>query len=222
MSNSQLESSQPSKQQPWIDRRSCTIGCLGYVAGLITFPLIVIFLMNTPQNQKERLLEGRSQNCQNCDFSYEHLSFAQLNKVNLAGANLEGAILGAAQLNGANLSRANLKSAILRQAQLNHTNFEGADLTGAEFRCGAGTCTDLTGTLFINANLTRADFRVVGFTPVGEVGLEGVDFTGANLTEANFEGASLKGALLEQAKFCKTTMPDGTLSNRNCQELAGE
>jgi uncharacterized protein YjbI with pentapeptide repeats len=46
------------------------------------------------------------------------------------------------------------------------------------------------GTSFRNANLTGADFRYVGWTPAGEIGLVNVDFTGANLSAANFEGAS--------------------------------
>lgn len=217
MSNTQQDISQSPKGQPWINRRSCMIGCLGYIAGFMTLPLAVMVWVNTPQNRKESFLERRTQDCQKCDLSGEDLSFAKLDEANLSGANLEGTVLGAAQLNAANLSGANLKFAILRQAELNNANFEGADLTAAEFRCGAGTCTGLTGTSFRNANLTRADFRVVGFTPVSEVGLEGTDFTGANLTEATFEGASLKGALMEQAKFCKTTMPDGTISNRDCE-----
>lgn len=209
--------SQRSRWRLWINRRSLIIGGFSYIAGFATLPLAVLLWANTPEVRKEKFLEGVLRDCPGCDLSNEDLSFAELEEANLSKANLEGAILGAAKLSSANLSGANLRFAVLRQAELHNTVFDGADLTSAEFRCGAGTCTRLSGTSFRNANLTRADFRVVGFTPVGEEGLEGVDFTGADLTEATFEGASLRGALMEQAKFCRTIMPDGSLSNRDCE-----
>ncbi len=51
----------------------------------------------------------------------------------------------------------------------------------------------------------------------------GVDFTNADLSGAEFRGpAAYKTqaellAILSQATLCKTTLPDGTKSNRDCK-----
>ena len=50
------------------------------------------------------------------------------------------------------------------------------------------------------ANLMKADLRAV-------------DLTEANLTNAMILGANTVGA-----KFCKTTMPDGSINNRDCEK----
>ncbi|MBD2181215.1 pentapeptide repeat-containing protein [Planktothrix sp. FACHB-1375] len=202
--------------EKWIDTRSCTLGCLGYVAGILTLPIVVFLTLNTPDARKQRFLERKTNECQRCDLSNQDLSLRQFNNADFSKANLQNVVLGGAKLRNAKFSYANLKHSVLRQANLENANFDGANLSQADFRCGAGTCTYLSGTSFKNANLTGANFQSVGFTPVGEIGLPNVDFTGADLREANFNGASLKGALLERAKFCKTRMPDGKISNRDC------
>ena len=38
----------------------------------------------------------------------------------------------------------------------------------------------------------------------------------ANLREADLWGAKLTGANLSEAKFCRTTMPDGSTNNDDC------
>ena len=74
----------------------------------------------------------------------------------------------------------------------------GADLTGA----------DLTGADLTGADLTGAD-------------LTGADLTGADLQNARLEGAGLRDANLmnanfHMARFCNTTMPDGSKENSDC------
>jgi uncharacterized protein YjbI with pentapeptide repeats len=60
----------------------------------------------------------------------------------------------------------------------------------------------------LQANLTGAD-------------LSGADLSGAVgtyviLWKANLSGVDLSGVNLTDAKFCNTTMPDGTVRNDNC------
>lgn len=200
----------------WLTPRSCTLGCLGYIAGIVTLPIALFLFLNTPDVKKERFLERETNKCRGCDLSNLDLSLKNWSEADFSNANLQNTILGGAKLSDANFTQANLQGAVLRQANLANANFEGANLSQADFRCGGGTCTYLFNTSFKNANLRGADFQRVGFTPEGEVGLPQVDFTEADLREANFEGASLKGALLDKAKLCETRMPDGTISNRDC------
>ena len=216
MPNSDRDVPQSPVLRQWIDSRSCAIGCLGYVAGIVTLPIVIFIWSNTPDIKKERFLDRETNKCQKCDLSNQDLALRNFNNADFSEANLQNAVLGGAKLKNANFSNANLKQAVLRQANLENAIFNRANLEKADFRCGAGTCTYLANTSFRKANLTGADFRYVGFTPVGEIGLPNVDFTEADLSEANFEGASLKGALIERAKLCKTTMPDGKISNRDC------
>jgi len=74
---------------------------------------------------------------------------ADLQEVNLQGANLRGADLQEADLRGANLQGANLRGADLQEADLRGANLQGADLREANLQ-GA----DLRG-----ANLQGADLR---------------------------------------------------------------
>jgi uncharacterized protein YjbI with pentapeptide repeats len=52
--------------------------------------------------------------------------------------------------------------------------------------------------------------------PEGKANLCDADLRGAELN-----GADLTGADLTKAKFCQTTMPDGTLNNRDCPPELG-
>jgi len=77
----------------------------------------------------------------------------------------------------------------LAEANLSKVNLSGADLRGAQFD-GA----NLTGAYLSNADLFDADLRWA-------------DLSGAD--PANIRN-------LDSAKFCKTTMPDRSINNRDC------
>jgi uncharacterized protein YjbI with pentapeptide repeats len=118
--------------------------------------------------------------------------------VPLFEANLQGANLFMAILQDDNLILASLKDANLRWAMLKNTNLEYTNLTNANLTNANLTGAKLTGAKLFMANLSEADLR-------------GTDLSGANLKKANL--------ILEQlihAKLCKTTLPDGTVSNRDC------
>jgi hypothetical protein len=107
------------------------------------------------------------------------------------------------------LSQANLSSAYLQRADIIGTNLSGADLRKA----------DLSGADIIGANLS--DTNLSGADLIG-ADLSGADLIGANLSGADLSGANLHHLLqLDQAILCKTTLPDGTVSNRDCKKLTG-
>jgi hypothetical protein len=93
----------------------------------------------------------------------------------------------------ANLRDANLSSANLTQATLIY-----ADLAGANLRYAGLHLANLG-----HANLGGADLR-------------GADLRIANLHNANLRHADLAHADLTGARFCDTTMPDGSRDNAGC------
>ena len=114
--------------------------------------------------------------------------------VNLAAAPLAKAYLVGVKLPNAILTGAGLSTAVLAGADLSRANLTQADLSGADLSL---------------ANLSRANLN--------EVNLRGANLSWTNLTQAYLRNANLTDANLENAKFCETTMPTGTLNNRECQ-----
>jgi Pentapeptide repeats (8 copies) len=156
---------------------------------------IVVFLHESELIHKEEIRE---------EFLV-HLqvtTIINLNEANLKEAELSGASLYGANLEGANLSFANLSFANLGGAELRGANLEGAELSFA----------DLRGAILYQANLSGASLYGAD--------LEGADIEGAILYQADLSRAeNLIEKQLDQAKLCKTTLPDGKVENRDCEEL---
>ncbi len=144
----------------------------------------------------------------NIDLERANLNGIDLENANLEGANLNGANLNGANLNGANLNGANLLVTNFNGANLESANFNGANLNGANLK---------------GANLKHANFNGAN--------LNGADLENANLKGANLKGANLSGTILwnvdlrhtklndsdlEKAFLCKTKIPNGNVSNKNC------
>jgi len=94
-----------------------------------------------------------------------------------------------------------LTGAYLWKAELQRRNLSKVNLSGAYLRNASLAGADLS-----NADLTGAD-------------LYGADLRMANLRRSDLTGANLsfaKDANLNEAQFCKTTMPDGVINNRDC------
>lgn len=122
------------------------------------------------------------------------LKEADLDAVDLRGANFRGANLEKANLGGADLREARHKGANLKQANLRWANLEGSNFQGAF----------LTG-----ANLEGSNLRGA-FLTMANVG--GATFTGANLEGTNFRGANVTDGQLASARSRKgAIMPDGTV-----------
>lgn len=123
-------------------------------------------------------------------------------RVDLAKANIQGAVLTVANLTGANLTGTNLTGANLGSARLSDANLRGAVLSDASLSAASLTLANLTGANLTGAVLTIAD-------------LTGAVLTGANLSGANLTYADLRGALLltqaqlDQACGAYATLPRG-------------
>lgn len=96
-------------------------------------------------------------------------------------------------LEGANLVRANLKGANLEGANLKKAILIKVDLRSANL---AGS--DLEGANLWTAYLWKGN-------------LEGVNLKGANLLNADIRSVRMKNTIL-----CNTTMPDGSIIDRDC------
>ncbi|MGD9079293.1 MAG: pentapeptide repeat-containing protein [Desulfobacterales bacterium] len=103
-------------------------------------------------------------NLDGADFEGANLSKGDLSFSKCTGANFTDANLESANFSGANLQKANFTRAILRGA-----NFKGADLSFAEM---------------VDTNIEGADFK--------RAKTEAANFGGANLDKANFEETNFK------------------------------
>ena len=147
-----------------------------------------------------------------------YLTGANLVGANLAGAYLRGADLQEASLTGASLTKANLTGAYLRKANLRGASLTEAslsrvDLQQANLRGASLTEASLTEASLSRANLAGANLRGANLR---EANLREANLYYANLREANLKEADLTGVNLSEAKFCRTTMPDGSTNNDDC------
>ncbi|MDG2197421.1 MAG: pentapeptide repeat-containing protein [SAR324 cluster bacterium] len=99
---------------------------------------------------------------------------------------------------GCDLNGTSLSGNILRGANLKKASLRGADLRGTDLHEAKLREADLRG-----ADLQRADLR-------------GADLSNAEMRYADLNKANIKGASLINTKFCNTTMPDGSIANRDC------
>lgn len=158
-------------------------------------------------------------NLEGANLAGADLSQARLSDAYLVGANLAGAKLVDANLSSAKLLYATLTDADLSQAQLDGVNFSYADLSGATLSGASGILV-----VMVNANLSQAD--------LANVELPGIDLSLANLTGANLRVESLGdyeySYIVDQgfrtveyfhstpSKLCGATLPDGSRSNQGC------
>lgn len=130
---------------------------------------------------------------------------------------LTDAPLGGRDMRGADFQNANLSGAVLVKANLGErpmekrtlvSNFEDANLRRADFSGANLHLANFTGAYLREANLTGAD--------LGDAVLQNANLKGAVLAGANLKGAKVDGAKWDEAKFCKTIMPDGAVNDSGC------
>lgn len=176
---------------------------------------------------------------QRTDFRKADLTFANFDGANLSRANLRGADVSFMSMRGAKARglilgsrvqvRGDVRQISLRDSpvycpkpkyswQITHLNADFVDAPDANFShvsFGDVSAFDsnLTGASFegsrlFDMNLSAAHMNGANFTCAIFLG---TDLSGADLTDANVSGADLSGATL-----CETTMPDGSVSDRDC------
>lgn len=128
---------------------------------------------------------------------------AKVGKVNLEGANLEGAWLGQVKLRGASLDEAQLRGASLDEAQLQDASLKGAELQGASLQG-----TELQGASLDDAQLQGASLKDA---QLQRASLDGAQLQDASLVGAELQGASLEGAELQGALLKGTELQGASL-----------
>jgi uncharacterized protein YjbI with pentapeptide repeats len=137
------------------------------------------------------------------DMSNMWLLHVDLARSNLSEADLHDTLITLSNLFGSNFSGANLRGVSIVRSMAANVNFSNADLTDAWF-----SGTELGKPSFVGANLQNATFSQ------GTI-IRRADFTDADLTGATFTPLTLLGAAGDV--YCRTTMPDGTINNRDCK-----
>ncbi|NET58624.1 MAG: pentapeptide repeat-containing protein [Symploca sp. SIO2E6] len=166
----------------------------------------------------------------NANFTQARLYGADMSNARLLNAKLDNSFapyltLYNADLTGATLTSAELTAAIMTGARLINADLSGAKLVGADLR-NINRSINRTfkkeevipsNTNFRDADLSRAQLRGANLR---RANLSRANLTGADLREADLTGANLNGANLSGANFCQATMPNGTISQRGCEQLA--
>lgn len=106
------------------------------------------------------------------------------------------------------LSGMNLEGANLDRTTLFRTNLAGANLAGARLRNADVQAANLVGASLARVRASRSYFNAANLS--GAV----LDF--ADLTDASLREAILPDPIPPSAKLCRTIMPDGSVSNRDC------
>jgi uncharacterized protein YjbI with pentapeptide repeats len=168
---------------------------------------------NNTENKRDLLVGAslESIKLRNANLREANLSAANLRHTDLSAANLSAANLRHADLVLADLNNAVLSVASLRNANLNNTNLSNALLSDA----------DLSNALLSDADLSNADLSDADLSNalLSDADLSNADLSNTNLSNANLSNANLSNAQLDRAFLCGTTLPNGSVSDRNCECL---
>jgi TPR repeat protein/Tfp pilus assembly protein PilN len=104
--------------------------------------------LDCPDNVQLKRIELRGANLDGATLKRADFMGSSLQELSLVGANLQGSRLFSANMLKANLSKANLRNANLEGTQLQYSKLNGADLRGAKIQHGAFLGASLKGTLF--------------------------------------------------------------------------
>ncbi|RCS22182.1 DUF1311 domain-containing protein [Phyllobacterium salinisoli] len=173
----------------------------------------------------------------NADFTGANLGGNSMDYADLSGANLTDANLYEISMHGTVLKGARLVRVQSAPASMSGacSDFTGADFADANLEkaeiCGVFLGANFTGANLRDAKITGyatgippaeinvdvydpSNSRVPGDTPFGgKINLSGANLTGASI----FTETSLKSGGYGFAILCRTVMPDGEISNRDCK-----
>jgi uncharacterized protein YjbI with pentapeptide repeats len=143
--------------------------------------------------------------------------------INLGRADLRNAVLDNATLNTAMLNGADFSDASLQFANLGNSNLNGALFQNADLESAFMGNTVAWGGYFRHANLSQANlsgadlrFAILSYASLEGARLNNTILSGAILEHANLRAANLQNTSLEGVFLCNTTMPDGSVENRDC------
>jgi hypothetical protein len=131
---------------------------------------------------------------------------ADLTKVELQGASLDGVYLCQVNLREADLSdalviRADLRWSDMRSGQFRNAGLDASELDYARLNGAMLIDARLRGARLVNADLTNADLAGAN---LANADLRGANLTGANVTNEQLATAkSLAGAILQTAASCR-------------------
>ncbi len=170
------------------------------------------FFIDISEEDLERVLE---EHLEWVNSSGQRGKRANLERVNLVGADLHGVNLAEANLCQANLSKANLQGAGLSKANLQGAmmggvNLQKASLWDSDLQSARLSLANLQGANLSQANLYRANLR--------ESNLRGANMTRAYLHEARLSLSDMRGAILGRADLQDATLHHAVLYEANLQE----
>ncbi len=138
---------------------------------------------------------------------------ADLHGVNLAEANLHQCNLSKANLQGASLAKANMQGALLGGANLQKASLWEADLTGARLQLANLQEANMTLTNLSKANLREANLQKSNMSRVTAVG--------AQLSLANMHGTIMRRANVQEATFHHAVLYEANLQEANLKGVKG-
>jgi hypothetical protein len=140
----------------------------------------------------------------------------------LTGAELDGIDINGANLNGADLDHAKIRGAKAKSATFNETNLYRADLSGTVLADANLLRADLGGTKLVGTNLSGAFLGGVNFedADLTTADLRSADLRGANFFRANLTSANLNRANLSGAQMVESNLEGATLSESRIYGLS--
>ncbi|MGW6271715.1 pentapeptide repeat-containing protein [Streptomyces sp. NPDC055060] len=153
------------------------------------------------------------------------LSYLYLPRVDLAEADLRGAVLNSANLRFSNLARADLRGVNLTEATLNGSRFDSANLRGANIaysnlRSSNFNGADLSGAHLEHANIMHARFVKSILVDVGLVwaNMQGVTIQDAEFRNACMANVCLIQAWIERVSFDSADVEDAEFTDAGLRE----
>jgi hypothetical protein len=140
----------------------------------------------------------------------------------LSGADLDGIDINGANLDIADLDHAKIRGATAKSATFNETNLYKADLSRTLLAYANLLRADLGGTKLIGTNLSEAFLGGVNFegADLTTADLSSADLRGANFFRANLTGAKLNRANLSGAQMVESNLEGATLSESRIYGLS--
>lgn len=196
---------------------------------------LVLRMISKPSNTDDTQINIGLTNLRQARLRNANLSEANLYRVNLQEANLHSANLHRANLQGADLKEINLYKANLQRSSLQGANLQKAFLPNANLREANLYRANLQWANLQGANLQKvslqeatlrdADLQAINLQEafLADANLQGANLYKANLRDANLYRTNLRNVegltdeQLSHAKLCMTILPDGTISNRDCE-----